>query len=130
IKEIPDISILVKEPSEEKEFSQKNKKEFETLLTEFFFGCKQDFVSQYQNQDYSIELVFKSEEVKNQTYKANVKIYIVVRGSSGDKEYLNSRLQELKNAIKSVLAINKYTLAEVEDKENLLNDIMNIECKE
>ena len=130
IKEIPDISILVKEPSEEKEFSQKNKKEFETLLTEFFFGCKQDFVSQYQNQDYSIELVFKSEEVKNQTYRANVKIYIVLRGISGDKEYLNSRLQELKNAIKSVLAINKYTLAEIEDKENLLNDIMNIECKE
>ena len=100
------------------------------MLTEFFFGCKQDFVSQYQNQDYSIELVFKSEEVKNQTYRANVKIYIVLRGISGDKEYLNSRLQELKNAIKSVLAINKYTLAEVEDKENLLNDIMNIECKE
>lgn len=39
-------------------------------------------------------------------------------------------MQELKNAIKSVLAINKYTLTEIDDKENLLNDIMNIECKE
>ncbi len=130
INEIPDISILIRESSEEKDFSQRHKKEFETMLTEFFFGCKQDFTSQYQNQDYSIELIFKSEEVKNQTYKANVKIYIILRGISREKEYLKSRLQELKNAIKSVLAINKYTLSEIENKENILNEIKEIECKE
>ena len=130
INEIPDISILIRESSEEKDFSQRHKKEFETMLTEFFFGCKQDFTSLYQNQDYSIELIFKSEEVKNQTYKANVKIYIILRGISREKEYLKSRLQELKNAIKSVLAINKYTLSEIENKENILNEIKEIECKE
>ena len=130
INEIPDISILIRESSEEKDFSQRHKKEFETMLTEFFFGCKQDFTSQYQNQDYSIELIFKSEEVKNQTYKANVKIYIILRAISREKEYLKSRLQELKNAIKSVLAINKYTLSEIENKENILNEIKEIECKE
>ena len=130
INEIPDISILIRESSEEKDFSQRHKKEFETMLTEFFFGCKQDFTSQYQNQDYSIELIFKSEEVKNQTYKANVKIYIILRGISREKEYLKSRLQELKNAIKSVLAINKYTLSEIEKKENILNEIKEIKNKE
>ena len=60
ITDIPDISILTTEGRENREFSQKHKKEFETLITEFFFGCKQDFNSQYQNQDYSISLVFKS----------------------------------------------------------------------
>ena len=59
INEIPDISILVRDSSEEKDFAPKHKKEFETMLTEFFFGCKQDFTNQYQNQDYSIELIFK-----------------------------------------------------------------------
>ena len=130
IKDIPDISILVKEQSEERGFAQKHKKEFETLLTEFFFGCKQDFNNQYQNQDYSIELVFKSEEVKNQTYKANVKIYIVLRGISSNREYLTSRMKELKNAIKSVLALNKYGLREIENKEDVLDSIKDIECKE
>lgn len=130
INEVPDISILVKDPSEERGFSQKLKKEFETLLTEFFFGCKQDFNNQYQNQDYSIELVFKSEEVKNQTYNANVKIYIILRGISSDKQYLNFRLHELKNAIKDDLSTNKYTLKEITDKQNVLDEIKEIECKE
>ncbi len=130
VSEVPDISILVKDSSEETGFSQKIKKEFETLLTEFFFGCKQDFNNQYQNQDYSIELVFKSEEVKNQTYNANVKIYIILRGISGDRGYLNSRLQELKNAIKDDLAMNKYSLKEMTDKQNVLDEIKEIECKE
>ena len=40
ISEIPDISILTKDSNEEKEYIQKHKKEFETMLTEFFFANK------------------------------------------------------------------------------------------
>ena len=43
VSEVPDISILVKDSSEETGFSQKLKKEFETLLTEFFFRMQTRF---------------------------------------------------------------------------------------
>ena len=75
ITEIPDISILINNLSDEKNYILKHKKQFETLITEFFFGCKADFNSQYENQDYSLSIVFKSEKVENQTYNAEVKIY-------------------------------------------------------
>ena len=130
VAEIPDISILTKDTFEEKSFVQKHKKEFETLITEFFFGCKQDFNNQYQNQDYSISLVFKSEEAKNQTYNANVKIYILIRGISANSQYLISRIHELKNAIKTSLSSNKYTLREIENKQETIEQIKQIACKE
>ena len=130
ITEIPDISILAKDTTEEREYVQKHKKEFETLLTEFFFECKQDFNTQYQNQDYSLELIFKSEAVSNQTYNANIKMYFVIRGISSDSEYLTDRLKELKRIIKNFLSYNKYGIKEIEDKEKILEDIKNIECKE
>ena len=130
VTEVPDISILVKDISEEREYVQKNKKDFETLLTEFFFGCKQDFTTQYQNQDYSLSLVFKSEEAKNQTYNANVKIYLIIRGISENKEYLNSRINELKNAVKSSLAGMKYGITDVKNKQEIISSIKEIACKD
>ena len=36
--EIPDISILIKETENENDYVLKHKKEFETIISEFFFG--------------------------------------------------------------------------------------------
>ena len=111
IADIPDISILSSEVLENKEYAKKHKKEFESLITEFFFGCKQDFNNQYENQDYSISLVFKSENAKNQTYNANVKVFIMIRGINANKEYLQFRIDELKNLIKTSLRSGKYGIS-------------------
>lgn len=129
ISEIPDISILVKDGAEDKGFVQKHKKEFETLITEFFFGCKQDFKNQYQNQDYALSLIFKSEKAENQTYNANVRIYIVIRAISENKEYLNTRIQELKTTIKTSLESNKYGTNEIENQQHVIEQIKDIACK-
>ena len=123
ITDIPDISILTAEGTENREFCQKHKKEFETLITEFFFGCKQDFNSQYQNQDYSISLVFKSEEIKNQTYNAKVMIYVVIRGINSNKEYLEFRISELKNSIKAGFKSNKYGIRDPSNGDELIEKI-------
>ena len=123
IADIPDISILSSEVLENKEYAKKHKKEFESLITEFFFGCKQDFNNQYENQDYSISLVFKSESAKNQTYNANVKVFIMIRGINTNKEYLQFRIDELKNLIKTSLRSSKYGISEPNDKEEIINQI-------
>lgn len=123
IADIPDISILSSEVLENKEYAKKHKKEFESLITEFFFGCKQDFNNQYENQDYSISLVFKSESAKNQTYNANVKVFIMIRGINTNKEYLQFRIDELKNLIKTSLRSGKYGISEPNDKEEIIRQI-------
>ena len=130
ISEIPDISILIKETDSEKDFVLKHKKEFETIISEFFFGCKRDFNSQYENQDYSISLVFKSEKVENQTYNANIKVYIILRAINQNKEYLISKMKELENSLINSLDNNKYGIKKLENKEEIINEIKVIANKE
>ncbi len=130
ISEIPDISILLDNSMDENNYVLKHKKQFETLITEFFFGCKSDFNLQYQNQDYSISLVFKSEPVQNQTYNAEVKIYIMIRGISSNQQYLASRINEIKNSIITSLSSSKYVIKEIENKRDIINSIKEIACKE
>ena len=130
ISEIPDISILIKETDSEKDFVLKHKKEFETIISEFFFGCKRDFNSQYENQDYSISLVFKSEKVENRTYNANIKVYIILRAINQNKEYLISKMKELENSLINSLDNNKYGIKKLENKEEIINEIKVIANKE
>ncbi len=130
ITEVPDISILVKDGLENKEFSKKHKKEFESLITEFFFGCKQDFNTQYQNQDYSLSLVFKSEKVENQTYNANIKTYILIRGINENEEYLQFKLSELENSIKASLKGSKYGVNEISNEKEIIEEIKDKANKE
>lgn len=130
ITEVPDISILVKDGLENKEFSKKHKKEFESLITEFFFGCKQDFNTQYQNQDYSLSLVFKSEKVENQTYNANIKTYILIRGINENEEYLQFKLSELENSIKVSLKGSKYGVNEISNEKEIIEEIKDKANKE
>lgn len=130
ITEIPDISILINDTTDEKEYVLKHKKQFETMITEFFFGCKSDFNQDFQNQDYSISFVFKSEKVENQTYNAEVKIYILIRGINSNKDYLLMRLQEIKKSIASSLLSCKYGIKNIDNKEHVINSLKNLACKE
>ena len=130
ITEIPDISILINDASNEKEYIIKHKKQFETMITEFFFGCKSDFNSDFENQDYALSIVFKSEKVENQTYNANVKIYILIRGINSDRNYLNIRMQEIKKSLESSLLSFKYGIKNIDNKEEIIDSIKDIACKE
>ena len=130
IQEIPDISILIKDANEEKTFVKKHKKEFETMLTEFFLECKQDFKNEYQNQDYSIELLLKSEKVEQQIYKACVKLYIVIRGINSNKQYLINRLSALKKIVMTSLTESKYGVKDIKEKVNVVEDIKQVLSQE
>ena len=120
ISSIPDISILGN--IKEDDCVNNIKKSFEKLLSEFYISSIERENLDYENQDYSLSLLFKSNEISNQTYKANVSIYIVIRGLSNDKNYLIHKIQEIKDAIKLNLSFSKYITKEVSSKETLLND--------
>ena len=108
IKEIPDISIMTKDPQEE--YSIKHKKQFESLLTEIYYNCKQNFEFQLVNQNFAIEFAFVSEPAQNQTYKADVKIYIVIRVIDWNKDNIKLKQKQIYDSIKTTLDFNKYDL--------------------
>ena len=128
VKEIPDISIITKDPQEE--YSIKHKKQFESLLTEIYYNCKQNFEFQLVNQNFAIEFAFVSEPAKNQTYKADVKIYIVIRVIDWNKDNIKLKQKQIYDSIKTTLDFNKYDLEKLENTSEIIQKIKDIACKE
>ena len=105
--EIPDIAILNTNLNE-KETTLKVKNTFKELLSEIYISCNQNRPKWYENDDYSIEIVFSSTEVENQTFNAKVNIYIILRGINENKESLVNKISELKNLVKVTLNYSKF----------------------
>ena len=129
IKQIPDITILISEEDIEQEYAEKHKKEFETLLTEIYYNCKQCFNYNYTNQDYAIEFAFVTEPAVNQIYKANIKTYIIIRAIGDSVEFTTERINEISDIICNSLRYNKYEIEEVENKEECANKIIELASK-
>lgn len=124
---VPDITIL---NNNEYECNLKNKKTFEEIITEFYVSSTSNLNTLYENQDYSIELIFKTEAAANQIYDANVLVYILIRGVDANKTRLELKINEIKKSLKNTLLTSKYSVFEPEDKNEILNNIVQIYKKE
>ena len=120
--EIPDIAILNTNLNE-KETTLKVKNTFKELLSEIYISCNQNRPKWYENDDYSIEIVFSSTEVENQTFNAKVNIYIILRGINENKESLVNKISELKNLVKVTLNYSKFSIKEIDKKLETLKKI-------
>ena len=120
--EIPDIAILNTNLNE-KETTLKVKNTFKELLSEIYISCNQNRPKWYENDDYSIEIVFSSTEVENQTFNAKVNIYIILRGINENKESLVNKISELKNLVKVTLNYSKFSIKEIDKKLETLEKI-------
>lgn len=120
--EIPDISII-NTTNIERDVIINLKNIFKELLSEFFISSNQN--NEYQNSDYSIELVFKSKSVSNQAYNAKVSIYVIFRGINANKLSLLKKIQDFKNLVKMTLTYNKFNIKEVENKTDIFSEIKN-----
>lgn len=124
--QIPDISILVKD--DEDSYGIKHKKQFETLLTEIYYNCKQNFDARLTNQNFAIEFAFLSEPANNQTYNAEIKIYVIIKIIDWNKSTIKIKQKEIFDAIKTTLDFNKYDIERIENKKETLQKIKNIAC--
>ena len=120
--EIPDIAILNTNLNE-RETTLKVKNTFKELLSEIYISCNQNRPKWYENDDYSIEIVFSSTEVENQTFNAKVNIYIILRGINENKEFLVNKISELKNLVKVTLNYSKFSIKEIDKKLETLEQI-------
>lgn len=73
------------------EIERKSKNDFSTLLSEIYQLYKTNIISGKQ-YDVAIELLWITEEVKNQPYNAKIRLFLVLRYIDGNKEEVASEL--------------------------------------
>lgn len=88
-------------------------------IHQLFVDILHNFHSANKDMRASIELLFLSEEVKNQTYKAQVRIFLVLRGISGDIDSLKINLDTYESFFKNELQNRFYDVDFIHDQEGL-----------
>lgn len=118
IEKIPDISILLDSTntnSDTEQYLVKNKKGFAMLLSELYQISKGQFSADVLLQNNSYELLWVSEPVGNQTYKAQIRLFLIIRSIDYNINALNSRLNNLERIFTSTLNSLRYTVKRADD---------------
>lgn len=118
---IPHISIISNSESE-LEVIAKYKKETNILLDEIFQLFKSKSIISGYSKDISLEILWKSNAVNNQQFKANIAIYIVVRVIEKNKESLDELIESVFEICKSTLYSQRYHISSISESE--FNDVI------
>ena len=73
---VPHLCILQKQFANDVNFDTKHKQDMVRLLSGVFQNYKNAFAD---CKDISLEILWATQEVKNQTYKASISLYLIIR---------------------------------------------------
>lgn len=121
IVKVPDISILLDQANTNtttEEYVARNKIGFTTLLSELYQSSKGDFSADLLLQNNSYELLWKAIPAHNQTYKAEIHLYLIIRSIDYNTSVLKMRLENLKSVFLSSLNSLRYTAKDVTQNLN------------
>ena len=125
ISSVPDISIIDKN-ADESAVIDSYKKDMGNLLSEIYQNYTVQCSVAGQNKDLSLELLWTTEEVKNQPYRAKISLFLIVRSIDMAKEAAAELTGSVLAACRSALDLQKYEYAEV-GAEELAGCIRNVE---
>lgn len=116
---IPHVSIIDGNLNVD-ECIEKYKSDFVGALNEVYQLCKYEKI-----EDVSIELLWKTEKVVNQTYSANIRLFMIFRAINIDENKSINVILKLSNIFKSVLKLQKYEVIDIDDIQlkNVINEI-------
>ncbi len=129
IVKVPDISILLDQANTNnvtQEYIARNKRSFATLLSELYQITKGDFFADLFLQNNSYELLWKAIPIQNQTYKAEIHLYLLIRSIDYNASVLKMRLENLKSVFLSSLNSLRYTVKDITQDGNLYEDTRNL----
>lgn len=119
---IPDASIVEvsndSTPQKSQTLDTRYTANFAVLLSELYQSYK---VGQTSISDLSFEILWKTVSVKNQSYNANIKLYIILRCIGTNLADASTDIQEFKNIFSNALNHMKYEFKDME--ENLLRNL-------
>jgi hypothetical protein len=119
---VPHLSILQKRFSVSANIDTEYKQDMARLLSEVFQnyknaanGCK----------DVSLEILWTTQEVKNQPYKANISLHIIVRVIGNNDVEIENAIMSLMRICKATLDFGKYDYSDA-DINKLTSRVRNI----
>ena len=111
---IPHISILQKRFSENTNIDIEYKQDMTRLLSEIY----QNYKNVTSNcQDISLEILWTTQEVKNQPYKASITLNIIIRAIGNTNANIENTITSLMRILKATLDFGKYDYKEININE-------------
>lgn len=121
ITSIPHVSIL------ESKYNSKTKEEIclqcKTEMAELLSELYQYY--RLSKSDVSYELLWLTTPVDNQTYKASIRLFIVVRSIQKNEIDVKNTIQKILALIKAALLTSKFDVSEIESND-FLNAFLNV----
>ena len=108
ITSVPHISILQKRYSTTPNIYTEYKQDMARLLSEVFQNYKLTYNKNGGFKDISLELLWLTEEVKNQPYKASIKLYLIIRAIDDIEKEIENTINSLLRICKATLDLEKY----------------------
>ena len=109
---IPKLSVLKEDYSNDSDVEKEYRAAFGNLMSEIFQNYKSITVHN-QNAEISSELLWITEPVANQPYKARIRLFVVSRAISADKDSAINIVERIGNTIYSALRLEKYSFKSV-----------------
>lgn len=108
ISSIPHISILNKNANENDSFENKVKEAFSSLLTELYQSYRLTWNNEGLHKDISFELMWNTQSVTNQPYKAKIEFYLIIRAIDNSPVLVTETITALFRICKATLDLQKY----------------------
>lgn len=122
---IPHISIIDETPNAIAEVTERYKSEMDGLLNEIYHSYKSISMTAGYSKDISIELLWTTFEIKNQPYKAQIRLFILVRAIDTQAKIAKETVATVIKLFKSTLALQRYDYKEIvyNDFKPIINNI-------
>lgn len=116
ISSVPDISIIDSN-ADEPAVIDSYKKDMGNLLSEIYQNYKAQCGVTGQNQDVSLELLWTTEEVVNQPYRAKIRLFLIVRAIGRTPGEASEMTLPVMTALRSTLDLQKYEYRDMDEEE-------------
>lgn len=97
--------------------NQQYKNEYEQLLKEIFRVFQSESIRDSRKKDISIELLWTTSEAFNQPYKADIRLFIIIRAIDYDQKSAASIVENINRLFQSSLNLQKYKSKDVKQTE-------------
>lgn len=116
ISSVPDISIIDSN-ADEPAVIDSYKKDMGNLLSEIYQNYKAQCGVTGQNQDVSLELLWTTEKVVNQPYRAKIRLFLIVRAIGRTPGEASEMTFPVMTALRSTLDLQKYEYRDMDEEE-------------
>ena len=115
VQTIPHVSLLTEDMSDQgqERIIAKVASDMSGMLTEVYQLYKDYYTSTGNALDLSLELLWITQPVKNQPYKADISLYCLVRSIHQDQSQCSRFVDTLANMVKGMLGGTKYDLEDI-----------------